>query len=123
MRFTWIALPVLLVALTGTSSASPPPADEASDRESVVERAASPRTSPIAALPAWKEAERDRLDGLERERREPEGAAPPGSQADQARVLIRTVDLAGTDFLPKITRATTGFLSSTTTACPPPASH
>ena len=125
MRFTWIALPALLVALTGTSGASPPPADESSDPERVVERAASPRTAPVAVLPSLGEAQWKRLGPTEQERRDsgPDGALPPGSRrASQARVRIRTVDLAGTAFLPEITRATTGFLSSSTTACPPPAS-
>ena len=126
MRFTWIALPVLLVTLTGTSGASPPPADEASDRERVVERATSPMAAPIVALPSMGEAQWKRLgaEGTERRDSHPDAAAPPGSQrANQARVRIRTVDLAGTTFIPEITRATTGFLSSSTTACPPPASR
>ena len=126
MRFTWIALPVLLVALTGTSGASPPPADESSDRERVVERATSRTTAPIAALPSMREARWRRLGAAETERRDshPDGAAPPGSRrATQARVRIRAVDLAGTAFIPEITRATTGYLSSSTTACPPPASY
>lgn len=126
MRFTWIALPVLLVTLTGTSGASPPPADEASDRERVVERATSRTAIPIAALPSMREVEWKRLGAGEQGRRDsrPDAAAPPGSRrANLARVRIRTVDLAGTAFIPEITRATTGFLSSSTTACPPPASH
>ena len=126
MRFTWIALPVLLVTLTGTSGASPPPADEASDRERVVERAATPAAAPVAALPSMRESEWKRLGAAEEGRRDarPDAAAPPGSsRADQARVRIRTVDLAGTAFIPEITRATTGFLSSSTTACPPPANR
>src|SRR5688572_3751500 len=125
MRFTWIALPVLLVALTGTSSASPPPADEPSDRERVVERGTSPTAAPVVALPSIIEDQWKRLGAGEQERRDscPDRGAPPGSRrANQARVRIRTVDLAGTAFLPEITRATTGFLSSSTTACPPPAS-
>lgn len=124
MRFTWIALPALLVALTGTSGASPPPADEEpSGRERLVERATSSTRAPIVALPATGEASWKRLGAAEPERREahPDGAAPPGSRANRARVMIRTVDLAGTAFIPEITRATTGFLSSSTTACPPPA--
>ena len=126
MRFTWIALPVLLVALTGTSGASPPPADESSDRERVVERAPSRTTAPVAVLPSTREAHWKRLgaEGTERRDSHPDAAAPPGSQrANQARVRIRTVDLAGTAFIPEVTRATTGFLSSSTTACPPPASR
>lgn len=126
MRFTWIALPVLLVTLTGTSGASPPPADEASDRERVVERAPSPPQAPFAALPSMIGVQWKRLGTAEAERRDsqPDGAAPPGSRrANQARVRIRTVDLAATTFIPEVTRATTGFLSSSTTACPPPASH
>src|SRR5688500_2577002 len=122
MRFTWIALPVLLVTLTGASGASPPPADEASDRERVVERATSPTAAPIVALPSTGEAQWKRLGAEETERRgsHPDAVAPPGSRrANQARVRIRTVDLAGTAFIPEITRATTGFLSSSTTACPP----
>ena len=118
MRFTWIALPVLLVTLTGTSGASPPPADKTSDRERVVEHAPSPPAAPAAALPT-REVSGKRLGAEEAERRDsrPEGAAPPGSRrANQARVRIRTVDLAGTSFIPEITRATTGFLSSSTTA-------
>jgi hypothetical protein len=123
MRFTWIALPVLLVTLTGTSGASPPPADESSDRERVVERASSPAAVPVAALPATRESQWKRIGAADQERRDarPDAAAPPGSRrADQASVRIRTVDLAGTAFIPEITRATTGFLSSSTTACPPP---
>ncbi len=126
MRFTWIALPVLLVTLTGTSGASPPPADESSDRERVVERATSHTAAPVAALPSTREAQWKRLGAEEPERRDshPDGAAPPGPRrADQARVRIRTVDLAGTAFIPEITRANTGFLSSSTTACPPPATR
>jgi hypothetical protein len=126
MRFTWIALPVLLVALTGTSDASPAPADEPSDRERVVERVTSSAAVPIAALPSMRESEWKRIGAADRDRRDshPDAAAPPGSRrADQARVRIRTVDLAGTAFIPEITRATTGFLSSSTTACPPPANR
>ncbi|HJR53345.1 MAG TPA: hypothetical protein VJ982_06480 [Gemmatimonadota bacterium] len=126
MRFTWIALPVLLVTLTGTSGASPPPADEASDRERVVERAPSPPQAPVVALPSMTGVQWKRLGTPETERRDSQldGSAPPGSRrANQARVRIRTVDLAATTFIPEVTRATTGFLSSSTTACPPPASH
>ncbi len=126
MRFTWIALPVLLVALTGTSGASPPPADESSDRERVVERAPSRTTAPVAVLPSTIEARSKRLGTEETDRRQShlDAASPPGSRrANQARVRIRTVDLAGTAFIPEVTRATTGFLSSSTTACPPPASR
>ena len=126
MRFTWIALPVLLVALTGTSGASPPPADdESSDRERVVERATSSTPAPLAALPSMRGFQWKRLGTAEAGREShPNGAAPPGSRrANQARVRIRSVDLAGTAFIPEITRATTGFLSSSTTACPPPTSR
>jgi hypothetical protein len=126
MRFTWIALPVLLVTLTGTSGASPPPADESSDRERVVERAASPAATSVAVLPSMRESDWKRLGAGDEKRRDGrfDAAAPPGSRrADQARVRIRTVDLAGTAFIPEITRATTGFLSSSTTACPPPANR
>ena len=125
MRFTWIALPVLLVTLTGTSGASPPPADESSERERVVERAPTSTTASVAALPSASVFQWKRL-GAEQDRRDPhsDAAAPPGSRrANQARVRFRTVDLAGTAFIPEITRATTGFLSSSTTACPPPASR
>ena len=126
MRFTWIALPALLVALTGTSGASPPPTDDASDRERVVEHAPASPAAPAAALPSTREATGQRLGADEAGRRHPraDGAAPPGSRrANQARVLIRRVDLTGLSFIPEITRATTGFLSSSTTACPPPASR
>lgn len=126
MRFTWIALPVLLVTLTGTSGASPPPADEASDRERVVEHAPSPPQAPVAALPSMTGVQWKRLGTTEAERRDSQldGSAPPGSRrAAQARVRIRTVDRAAMTFIPEVTRATTGFLSSSTTACPPPASH
>ncbi|HET6638721.1 MAG TPA: hypothetical protein VFH82_08075 [Gemmatimonadota bacterium] len=126
MRFTWIALPVLLVTLTGTSGASPPPADESSDRERVVERATTSTATPVVALPSTRVSDWKRLGAEEQERRDshPDAAAPPGSRrATQARVRIRTVDLAGTAFIPEITRATTGFLSSSTTACPPPANR
>lgn len=126
MRFTWIALPALLVTLAGTSGASPPPPDDASDRERVVEHAPSSPATRDAALPSTREATGQRLGAEETGRRHarPDGAAPPGSRrADQARVLIRRVDLTGTSFIPEITRATTGFFSSSTTACPPPASR
>src|SRR5687767_669467 len=119
MRFTWIALPALLVALTGTSGTSPPPAEEeSSDGERVVERATPHTPTPVAALPSMLEAQWKRLGTADSERRDthPDGAAPPGSRrANQARVRIRTVDLAGTAFIPEITRATTGFFSSSTT--------
>jgi len=125
MRFTWIALPVLLVTLTGTSGASPSPADESSGPERVVERGTCRTTAPVAILPSTTEARWKRLGAEETERRDqPLDSAPPGSRrANQARVRIRMVDLAGTAFIPEITRATTGFLSSSTTACPPPASR
>jgi hypothetical protein len=126
MRFTWIALPVLLVTLTGASGASPSPADESSGPERVVERATCRTTAPVAVLPSTTQARWKRLGVEDTERREShlDAAAPPGSRrANQARVRIRTVDLAGTAFIPEITRATTGFLSSSTTACPPPASY
>jgi hypothetical protein len=126
MRFTWIALPALLVTLAGTSGASPPPPDDASDRERVVEHVPGSPAAPAAALPSTRETTGQRLGAEEADRRRSrrDGAAPPGSRrANQARVLIRRADLAGTSFIPEITRATTGFLSSSTTACPPPPSR
>jgi hypothetical protein len=51
-----------------------------------------------------------------------EGDPPGARSASVICVRIRTVDRAGLAYIPKLTRATTGFLSSCTTTCPPPAS-
>jgi hypothetical protein len=130
MRFTWIALPVLLVTLAGasTSAAAPPSMDEKPDHESETDYAVSSSTLPVAAMPSNSgEAQLARLGAAGKVRHDlPLGdvADPLNARpANQIRVRIRTVDRAGFEFIPELTRAVTGFLSSSTTACPPPSSR
>jgi hypothetical protein len=131
MRFTWIALPVLYVALTGpgtTGAAALPSSDEVPDHEATTEYAASSSELPVAIMPSSSGETRlgrteteapSRHDGSLDHDADPLGVR----SANVVRVLIRTVDRAGLAFIPEVTRATTGFLSSCTTACPPPASR
>jgi hypothetical protein len=129
MRFTWIALPIVLVALSGAGTASDaaPLEDGKRDRHTERDYAAatvSPTAAaPIVALPSPSgESQLLRLFPAVKVRRGlPLGGDPPGTRRTlQARVMIRTVDRAGLAFIPEVNRATTGFLSSSTTACPPP---
>ena len=129
MRFTWIALPIVLVALSGTGTASDaaPAEDGGRERYRGKDYAASVPTSsseaPVVALPsASGESQLLRLFPAVRVRGgvSLSGVLPGASGTIQARVRIRTVDREGLAFIPEINRATTGFLSSSTTACPPP---
>jgi hypothetical protein len=132
MRFTWIALPIVLVALSGAGAAgdAAPIEDGKQGRhpgKDYTASSATPTTSaPVVALPSTSgESQLLRLFPAVRIRGGlPYGAALPGTRrAAQARVRIRTVDRAGLAYIPEINQATTGFLSSSTTACPPPYSR
>lgn len=128
MRFTWIALPVLIVALASHgTSAVPSSTDPVPEPETAAGYAASSSELPVAVMPAasgktllarvGSELASRHDATLDRER-----DALGERSASVVCVRIRTVDRAGLTFIPELTRATTGFLSSCTTACPPPAS-
>ena len=132
MRFTWIALPIVLVALSGSGTASDaaPATDGGKDRQRGKDYTASSTSSssyaPFVALPSTSgESQLLRLFPTVKIRRTAPltGDLPGTRRTNQARVRIRTVDRAGLAFIPEINRATTGFLSSSTTACPPPSTR
>ena len=126
MRFTWIALPVLFMALAshGTSAAVPSSTDAVPEPETAAGYAASSSELPVAVMPAASGKTRlapelaSRHDATLDREGDPLGAR----SASVVCVRIRTVDRAGLTFIPELNRATTGYLSSCTTACPPPAS-
>jgi hypothetical protein len=130
MRFTWIALSVLLLALAshGTSAAVPSSTDALPDPETATRYGALSSELPVAVMPAASGETRLARVGSEVASRydaslDCEGDPLGARSARAICVRIRTVDRAGLAFLPELTRATTGFLSSCTTACPPPASR
>jgi hypothetical protein len=115
MRFTWIALPVVLMTLAGTgTSDARPSANERSVRVSGTDRGASTSTLPVAAMPSNSgEARLARLSFEGKVRRGPPvgdvASSLDAAPGNLVRVRIRTVDHAGLQFIPELTRATLGF--------------
>lgn len=129
MRFTWIALPLLLATLAPASSVTAAPdADREPERTSATDFVRFGTSVPDVAMPApGREAPSSRMESDARGRRD----EPPGSDRDPAerrpsamlRVRILAADRATFAFLPDLTRELNGVLSSCATACPPPSSR
>ncbi|HKY61033.1 MAG TPA: hypothetical protein VJP59_08485 [Gemmatimonadota bacterium] len=131
MRFSWLALPILLSTLAGAGGVpvATLEAGEPSAGETATHYAGSAMAVPFVAMPSTAgDAQLTRL-GPQRQVRPDhpatidEAQIPGGPPAREARVRIRSSDRAGFEFLPDLTRAITGSLSSRTTACPPPSSR
>ena len=129
MRFTWIALPLLLATLANPGpTAAASPEEEGRDRASGTEFAGSAPSVPVAAMPApGSEVQLKKISGDSPTRH----AYVPGEESDPpehrpaslARVRIRAADRAAMAFLPDLARELNGLLSACTTACPPPESR
>jgi hypothetical protein len=126
MRFTWIALPVLLATLTAPARMTTP--DEADDDERSRPPAhAAVEARPSAALPSHpvgmeevlevaRNAGRRRVEGATTVAEE-SGAAPAGVAA----VHLRLLRVESLDFTSRLSHAVSGCLPSYATVCPPPA--
>ena len=129
MRFSWLALPILLSTLAGAQGApAAAPEVEEADAEAGTSYVGSAMAVPLVAMHSTAgDAQLTRL-GSQRQVRPDhpvevdEVQIPGGPPAREARVRIRSTDRTRSDFLPSLTRAITGSLSSRTTACPPPRS-
>jgi hypothetical protein len=130
MRFTWIALPLLLASLAAPSppAAASPAAEDGRDRAAGTGFARSTTSVPVAAMPSsGSEGPIKKITGEPQARH----AHAPGDECDPperrpanlARVRIRAADRAGLAFLPDLARELNGLLSACTTACPPPSSR
>lgn len=128
MRFTWIALPLLLATLAAPGAAAAASAEDDRDLASGTDFANSASSVPVAAMPA---------PGSEIQIRKISGESPtrhghvPGEETDPpehrpaslTRVRIHAADRAALAFLPDLARELNGLLSACTTACPPPESR
>jgi len=130
MRFSWIALPVLIATLAGAGAAGAgsPSGEDPSARQSDADYPVSTVEPPVVALPApTGDVRWEWLDAQRRGRpNHPVGAglAVPGDlPAREVRLLGHSIYRAELDFVPELTRAMIGFLSSCTTVCPPPSSR
>ncbi|MGH7565463.1 MAG: hypothetical protein ACREK2_01405 [Gemmatimonadota bacterium] len=120
---------MVFATLVGVASSSSAPAPSAApDLPSDNDYAASTLAPPIVAMPS--SAGEAKLEWLGAERRMRPGLPPdtkldvPGeSAAREARLLGHTIDRAELDFSPELRRAVNGFLSASTTSCPPPPNH
>lgn len=129
MRFSWIALPLLLATMTGVGRAeSAPPVPDSPPSDAGAQYGRSFMALPSVAMHSMVgDTQLARL-GLQRRVRPDHPvktedlAIPGGRPAREARVWIRSIDRTGFDFLPGLTRAITGSDSSSTTVCPPPSS-
>ena len=126
MRFSWIALPLLLSTLGGVEGVPIAPARtgvHATDTGTHYVGSAM-ALHPVAMPSTAGATELTRLGTHRLTRLVPPGGAQDldvaGGPSRDARVRIRSVDRAGLDYLPELTRALTGFVSSRTTGCPPP---
>lgn len=131
MRFSWVALPLLVATLAGAEGAAAPSPETGNEPRGVAgtHYACSVMALPIVAMPSTVgDIERARL-GLQRQVRpdhpvETQDVLNAGERRTRdARVQVRSINRTGFDFLPGLTRSLTGFLSSCTTTCPPPSSR
>ena len=128
MRFTWIALPLLLATLATPGAAEPASSEDDPARTSDTEFAGSAASLPVAAIPAsGSEVRIKKIVGESQSRfahvpgEEPD--LPGHRPASLVRVRIQAADRAAMDFLPDLARELNGLLSACTTACPPPESR
>jgi hypothetical protein len=111
MRFTWVALPVLLATLAPAPGAASTEenADDEQSRSPVVRVAAEvarPSQGPSRQLAAETIVRDPSLDG---------------SSSASADVHLRVIRVASLDFSTRVCHSVSGFLPSYSTACPPPA--
>ncbi|HET9333393.1 MAG TPA: hypothetical protein VFQ21_07410 [Gemmatimonadota bacterium] len=128
MRFTWIALPLLLATLATPGAAAAPSAEGDRDGASRTDFASSASSVPVAAMPApGSEISIKKISGDSPTRHAhvpgEESEPPEHRPASLARVRIRAADRAAMAFLPDLARELNGLLSACTTACPPPESR
>lgn len=129
MRFTWVALPVLLATLapaSGGGAVAEEPADDERSRTPVVRVTAETDPSPVrpwtvvdleVAQPSQGSGRRH-LEAAETIDR---GPSVDGSSSESAHVHLRVMRVASLDFSTRISHSLSGFLPSYSTACPPPA--
>jgi hypothetical protein len=128
MRFTWIALPLLVATLATPGTSAGVSADEGPDRASDTEITGSASSLPVAAMPSpGSEVQIKKISSEPQSRH----AYVPGEESDPpehrpaslARVRIRAADRTALTFLPDLARELNGLISACTTACPPPESR
>ena len=128
MRFTWIALPLLLATLGTPGASAAVSAEEGPDPASDTEFAGSTSSLPVAAMPSsGSEVQIKKISSEPQTRyahRPGEESDPPEHRpARLARVAMRAADRATLAFLPDLARELNGLISACTTACPPPESR
>lgn len=128
MRFTWIALPLLLAGLATPAGAAPSPMEDGTGRADDLGFVHSRSSVPVAAMPAsGREAPSKTIAGEPRTRHQPvlgQDAEPPDRRPSRVtRVRMCAANRAALAFLPDLARELNGLLSACTTACPPPSSR
>lgn len=127
MHFAWILVPLLLAPLNRHAADPLPGGSPVADRHP--EYALATTDLPVALLPSGTtklEVGQGSCKVSERDRTGPQPTTGEGIQRRSTAhllVRLRTLCRAGLDFTPDLTRRFTGFLSSHTTACPPPSAE
>lgn len=126
MRFTWIALPILLTTLAPAAPAETVVDDRAEDEKAALVgtaathvpleiRPASPGEAEVAQP---SETSARRLDASQTTAEEDAGG---DARTPNPTVRLRALQASCRDFSSRLSHSLTGFLSSYSTACPPPA--
>ena len=127
MRFTWIALPLLLAGLVTPAGAAPSPMEDGPDRADGLGFAHSRSSVPVVAMPASGRVAPMTIDGEPRTRHQSalgEDTEPPDRRPSRVTtVRMCAANRATLAFLPDLARELNGLLSACTTACPPPSSR
>ncbi len=124
MRFTWVALPILLTAIGPAAPAASAltPLDDEETRRAPSLGAAQERHLAVSTLfagvgtPRPSEARGRRLEGEIAADEESEETSPVAG----AEPRLRQVGIAWLEFHTHLAHALSGFLPSYSTACPPP---
>lgn len=127
MRFTWIALPLLFATLGGTPAALAAPCDDGADerdrrRATVIDVGHRGEATGLSSDAHWLQIALSpqgtiRLGEADTTQ---DGAASETPSSMRARVQWRTMRVVSLDFTNRLRHSVNGFLSSYSTACPPP---